>query len=177
MKFLPDFSDRKLLPFKNPIRSKNQKEDKQTERDRILPFAGNLPDAEIFDKAEQESAKHSTRNAPHPANDRCDDTFQKQVQAHNWLEACVETDRDAGNTGNCRTNEKDPADNFIRIDADDFCHLEIVTNRLDCLAEFSFLDDKCEHHHNRNRGTQNNHLDLRDNAASNFVDFCGANVA
>src|ERR1700687_4922018 len=99
-----------MLFLYNSLRSKNKEKDQQDKRDRVLPFSGNLPNAEVLGEAEKQSAERRARNAADAADDRRDHALQEQGKAHRRLATRIESDEDSRETRDRPADENRPAD-------------------------------------------------------------------
>lgn len=72
----------------------------------ILPSSLDLPYAEVFDDAQEKSAKHRAGDAPDPADDRGYNTFEDSVKAHGRLNVRLKGYKDTCHASKRRTDAK-----------------------------------------------------------------------
>ena len=115
-----------LPPRHEALRPEREEDDEHDEGDDVPPFAGQVPDAELLDHSQGESANDGAVEVSDAANHRGYPALQQKQETHPGLNGGVVPAEDSGQGGEDRADEEHDGDDDGRVDAHHFRDFFVV---------------------------------------------------
>src|SRR5436190_11009216 len=142
-------------------RQEDQYHDQDREGGDVLVFDREVGRPERLDQADQQTAKHGARQGANAAEHGGGEGFDAGDEADEEIDhAVIEQIHDAGDRGERRPDHEGERNRAVDIDADERRHLQILLAGAHVAAEPRLRHQPGEHRHQRQRGDDDNDLDV-----------------